>query len=442
MIIPVTIPTYNRPELLLALLQQIAEYRQHRDVQVWVWNDSSRSDYHPVEEYIFERDWLHYHRCGRNHGKKGFWELYTAMLGALRPYDFEGAYFLQDDLQLVRDFFTVAETQWRGIRDPRKLGMNLSLDWRHEACEPMWGTARPSKVKHGPAEYLRQQWTDGIFFGTRDLFGLLDWHIAPVDPTRWHYDTRLSSGVPRYITRAIARSLRCFYSPAWSLVKLHECPSQMNVRDRALATLRFYDERSLQPDPPAQPAVLAAALKVGLMADGSRGGQINEAECALLYQLALASPAKLPGVELGCYKGRSSLIIADGLSTHGSSLTIIDTFTYKKFGPSNPVAVRSELDKLHLKASIITGNSASPENAGSFRDTGVGFLCIDTDHRDEHLTKELDVWLPLMRPGSVLVVHDYNAPHWPTMPALLHSRIPDWKPLGAVELLAGFQKPS
>ena len=117
---------------------------------------------------------------------------------------------------------------------------------------------------------------------------------------------------------------------------------------------------------------------------------------------------KLRFVELGTYRGRSTKLLAQ----FTDDLLAIDKFEPfqlqdRTFVFSTADIVRENLGDLAQNVTIVKGNSATvPEGVGR-----ISLLHIDSDHSREHLNKEMDVWLPRLASGGVIVLHDYESVH-------------------------------
>ena len=130
---------------------------------------------------------------------------------------------------------------------------------------------------------------------------------------------------------------------------------------------------------------------------------------ALGYAATLA-PKGSPFVELGPYHGRSTIILSGIAKRCGHEVVTIDNFSIQRMVldpttiiPSSVEIIERNVAPTGANVRVIEGPShVVPEGIGE-----VGLLFIDTDHRAECLNRELDAWLPLMLPRSVIALHDY-----------------------------------
>ena len=106
-------------------------------------------------------------------------------------------------------------------------------------------------------------------------------------------------------------------------------------------------------------------------------------------------------VETGTRHGGSALYFADLLQLNES--------------PGKVVTVDVVHDELqvrdHPRIDFLAGDSAAPEMIGRLRallpaDRGPLFMILDSDHRRDHVLRELQHLTPLLRKGDYLVVED------------------------------------
>jgi cephalosporin hydroxylase len=103
-------------------------------------------------------------------------------------------------------------------------------------------------------------------------------------------------------------------------------------------------------------------------------------------------------IETGTRHGGSALFFADILGDRGRVVTIdID-------GRSNQVGIDPRID-------FLIGDSGDPDTVQNalvrlHRIYSPLFLILDSDHRCEHVLRELRAWVPKLHPGDYLVVED------------------------------------
>lgn len=51
-----------------------------------------------------------------------------------------------------------------------------------------------------------------------------------------------------------------------------------------------------------------------------------------------------------------------------------------------------------------------------FADGGISLLFIDAGHDEANVKPDIDIWLPLLKPGGIVIFHDYDDPYDPKSP--------------------------
>jgi predicted O-methyltransferase YrrM len=138
-------------------------------------------------------------------------------------------------------------------------------------------------------------------------------------------------------------------------------------------------------------------------------------------ELLDATPEGGTFVELGCYKGKSTSFI--GVEIHKRKRDInffaIDSFQ----GATNSTDANevkayegiSEIEDAYTYNVSLIGNkiktivSLSHEASQYFEDESVDCLFIDAGHSKEAVMKDIDCWLPKMKPNGIMAGHDYTA---------------------------------
>lgn len=153
----------------------------------------------------------------------------------------------------------------------------------------------------------------------------------------------------------------------------------------------------------------SAALDV---VEGVEGWLARE-EAALLMDLAAAVPAGQVVVELGNFRGRSSVALALG-SREGSGVQVFSVDPHAEFtGPRGGRFGRA--DQAHLYANLArTGVGAlvsvvgldSRRAAAAFGGARIGLLFIDGDHRYEAVRADFEAWRPHLAPGARVAFDD------------------------------------
>ncbi len=236
----VVITTYDRPESLGRLLDDIEEQWQGGGLSVLVFDDASTVDTAAIEARVRRSGWR-YVRASRNHGKHGWWRWWNTILAELRRTTADRFVVLQDDVRLCDRFFERATEAWSRIADDRKASLFLHVD----DYSVELGMARWTPFRERPAHGLVNcGWVDlTAFVCERRLFAALDWQLHP-NAGRWGRDPLRGSGVGAQIsTRLFAKGL-AMYRTGESLILHTNTPSKMNAAARVrwpVRTLKFVD---------------------------------------------------------------------------------------------------------------------------------------------------------------------------------------------------------
>ncbi|HVG29669.1 MAG TPA: class I SAM-dependent methyltransferase [Pyrinomonadaceae bacterium] len=143
--------------------------------------------------------------------------------------------------------------------------------------------------------------------------------------------------------------------------------------------------------------------------------------------------------EIGCYSGESTVIFARNCR----QVIAVDPWsdTYRKritCGCSNadvlghlaehPPPHMSEIRRLfeerlrsYSNVKILAMESA--EASRLVADGSLDFVYIDAIHTFRHVCRDIDLWLPKVRPGGLIGGHDYSPGDWPGVVKAVNSRL-------------------
>lgn len=65
------------------------------------------------------------------------------------------------------------------------------------------------------------------------------------------------------------------------------------------------------------------------------------------------------------------------------------------------------LDRVHFIQGL------SDQSAARFEDESVDLVFIDADHSEQAVAKDIEAWLPKLKPGGVMSGHDYGSKNYP-----------------------------
>jgi predicted O-methyltransferase YrrM len=142
-------------------------------------------------------------------------------------------------------------------------------------------------------------------------------------------------------------------------------------------------------------------------------GWLAREEAALLMDLAAAVPACEAVVELGNYRGRSTVALAlAARSGGGAQVYSVDPhldFTGPRggrFGRHDQEHLYANLARCGVGAAVSVVGLDSRRVAAAWGDVAVGLLFIDGDHRYEAVRADLDAWRPHLAPGARVAFDD------------------------------------
>jgi MMP 1-O-methyltransferase len=143
------------------------------------------------------------------------------------------------------------------------------------------------------------------------------------------------------------------------------------------------------------------------------GGWLTDAEGEFLYNAARNCKGKGVIVEIGSWKGKSTIWLAKGSKT-GSKACIycIDPHTgsaeHRKRGekPSTLDEFRQNLKGANVDDMVVPIVKTSRDAALSWNGKPVELLWIDGSHEYEMVKLDFDLWSPLLVDGGLIAFHD------------------------------------
>lgn len=129
-------------------------------------------------------------------------------------------------------------------------------------------------------------------------------------------------------------------------------------------------------------------------------------EAAYLYKATRSLPARSRCVEIGRYKGGSTVLMAAALP-EGSCLLSIDNHSkmnLPEVGPRLDAALRKVLDRYGLasRVELLVADSAQvPVGAAS-----VDLVFVDGDHTYQGVSRDFSHWGPALKVGGHILFHD------------------------------------
>jgi predicted O-methyltransferase YrrM len=152
---------------------------------------------------------------------------------------------------------------------------------------------------------------------------------------------------------------------------------------------------------------------------------MREEEMGELYRCGRSLPKVNPViVEIGSWLGRSSVVLAASIKDcidpvlycvdpwDASGNWIYDA-SLKNLGiPKSDLfsTFWSHIEKAGLQGVVQPCPGTSEHWANLLRHTPIDMLFIDGDHSEEAVTKDLSLWIPMLKPGGILAMHDMFLP--------------------------------
>ena len=139
-------------------------------------------------------------------------------------------------------------------------------------------------------------------------------------------------------------------------------------------------------------------------------GWMTKPELAFLYSIGLSMPDGAVVVEVGSWKGRSTVAIAEGIAGKNARLVSVDTFRGDAaIGAHDPEEILAEFRRNTAHVGFLeTIVSDSVDAAASVPDRSLDWLFIDADHSYDGVRTDLAAWAPKLKPGGLMSGHDYG----------------------------------
>ena len=136
-------------------------------------------------------------------------------------------------------------------------------------------------------------------------------------------------------------------------------------------------------------------------------GWLNDRQGMALFDAAAACSARGAIVEIGSWKGRSTIWLAHGARLAHQHVVAIDPHVNSREDPSaRTFAEFSENLRRAGVADIVKPIVKTAREAARDFEDGVEVLFIDGDHSDAGAEEDADVWLPRLIEGGTVLMHD------------------------------------
>lgn len=114
-------------------------------------------------------------------------------------------------------------------------------------------------------------------------------------------------------------------------------------------------------------------------------------------------------VEVGVYRGRSVVSVADVVRQRNIAVRCVDTFEPYRDDPSTTLfeEFRATLINAGISGFVVPVKSRSVEAAAQIPYSSLDFVFIDGDHSYEAVRDDIKAWLPRVKKGGWIGGHDY-----------------------------------
>jgi predicted O-methyltransferase YrrM len=165
---------------------------------------------------------------------------------------------------------------------------------------------------------------------------------------------------------------------------------------------------------------------------GSIKGFLSPSEGRFLYETARGIPKEESIVELGSFKGRSTICIAKGATDgHGAKVYAVDPHSgssaeyVRSYGEGDTFKEFSEnIQKAGVSSFVTSVREPSLTAARTFAGGPIGLLFIDASHELTAVTQDFEAWFPKLKEGGMVAFHDatfFDGPRILTARILLKS---------------------
>lgn len=149
-------------------------------------------------------------------------------------------------------------------------------------------------------------------------------------------------------------------------------------------------------------------------------GMVTPQSGQMLYSLCLMQEARGDVVEIGSWQGRSSSFLARAArDSKNGRFFAIDHFRGNIGKENNYVVGKQDLSdlkmnflsnmrKLGLESSVNLLDMSNAEAAVNFEPGQIRFLFIDGDHTAEGVSKDIELFVPKLAPGAIVVFDDFS----------------------------------
>jgi MMP 1-O-methyltransferase len=136
-------------------------------------------------------------------------------------------------------------------------------------------------------------------------------------------------------------------------------------------------------------------------------GWLSEAQGEALFNAAARATGRGRIVEIGSWKGRSTVWLASGARLSGQRVYAVDRHVESREAPG---AQTFDTFLANIRSAgveeVVTPLVMSSADAANCVEGGVEVLFIDGDHSDAGARADVELWVPRLVDGGVILMHD------------------------------------
>jgi len=183
---------------------------------------------------------------------------------------------------------------------------------------------------------------------------------------------------------------------------------------------------------------------------------IHAPEARVLFDIASELPEGSLIVEIGCYEGKSTSVLASVADRRNLKLYCVDPLLpfiqdihTAKDGPFNGGVPVTEETLEVFKRNILdvyknvtwAGYGVTSEEAAKTMNEPIDFIFLDADHSYAACKIDCESWLPKLKPGHCATFHDINNVAFIGVQHAVEEYCVGWKEVNSVWNLKTFRKP-
>ena len=171
---------------------------------------------------------------------------------------------------------------------------------------------------------------------------------------------------------------------------------------------------------------------------------IAREEAQVLFDIARKLPKGSLIVEIGSYEGRSSSILASVADARDLRLICIDSFdnnTRAEVYRAGHTGEKVFREEILAKFKNVTLLKMTSNRAAKKVNEKIDYIFIDGDHSYERVSDDLSNWLPKLRRGGYVSLHDYDCELFWGIKKAFKDYASGWEEVDNTYPLRTFRKP-